>query len=115
MLVNDGVIEKMFIEEEKPGDPYDVSDADTMLEYIAPNEKAKESVAIFTKPGCPFCKKAKDLLTEHGLDFEEIVLGEDATTTSIRAITGKSTVPQVFIGSKYIGGSEDLEQYFKNR
>lgn len=115
MLVNDGVIEKMFIEEEKPGDPYDVSDADTMLEYIAPNEKAKESVAIFTKPGCPFCEKAKDLLNKHGLDFEEIVLGEDATTTSIRAITGKSTAPQVFIGSKYIGGLEDLEKYFKDR
>ena len=37
MLVKDGVVDKMFIEPDKPGDPYEVSDADTMLEYIAPN------------------------------------------------------------------------------
>ena len=59
MLVNDGVVEKMFIEPEEPGDPFKVSDADTMLKYIAPDWKAQESVAIFTKPGCQFCAKAK--------------------------------------------------------
>ena len=37
MLVKDGVIEKMFIEPDVPGDPFEVSDADTMLAYIAPN------------------------------------------------------------------------------
>ena len=36
MLVRDGVIEKMFIEPEVPGDPFEVSDADRMLAYIAP-------------------------------------------------------------------------------
>ena len=45
------------------------------------------------------------------LSYEEIVLGKDATVTSVRAITGKMTAPQVFIGGKYIGGSEDLEAY----
>ncbi len=42
MLVSDGVIEKMFIEPEKEGDPFEVSDADTMLRHIAPREKAPE-------------------------------------------------------------------------
>ena len=45
------------------------------------------------------------------MSYEEIVLGKDATVTSVRAITGKMTAPQVFIGGKYIGGSEDLEAY----
>lgn len=111
MLVKDGKIEKMFIEPEKEGDPFEVSDADTMLKYIDPNWKSQESISIFTKPGCSFCAKAKQLLQDKGLDYEEIVLGKDATTTSVRAITGKTSAPQVFIGGKYIGGSEELEAY----
>ncbi|HFC7755249.1 TPA: redoxin family protein [Neisseria meningitidis] len=111
MLVNDGVVEKMFIEPEELGDPFKVSDADTMLQFVAPDWKAQESVAIFTKPGCQFCAKAKQALQDKGLSYEEIVLGKDATVTSVRAITGKMTAPQVFIGGKYIGGSEDLEAY----
>ncbi|WP_274570914.1 glutathione peroxidase [Neisseria leonii] len=112
MLVDDGVIEKAFIEPVKDGDPFEVSDADTMLKYIDPQWKAQESVAVFTKPGCPFCAKAKALLEEKGLAYEEIVLGKDASTTSVRAITGKTSVPQVFIGGKHIGGSDELAAYF---
>ena len=51
------------------------------------------------------------MLNEKGLAFEEIVLGRDATTVAIRAATGKTTVPQVFIGGEYVGGSEDLAAY----
>lgn len=112
MLVKDGVIEKMFIEPQEPGDPFKVSDADTMLNYLAPEHKENPSVAIFTKPGCSFCQKAKELLKEKGLSYEEIVLGKDASTVAVRAITGKTTAPQVFIGGQYIGGSEELAAYF---
>ncbi|MDU8925505.1 redoxin family protein [Pasteurellaceae bacterium LIM206] len=115
MLVKNGVIEKMFIEPHEPGDPFKVSDADTMLNYIAPAHETKESVAIFTKPGCPFCAKAKQMLHEHNMDFEEIVLGHDATIVSVRAVSGRATVPQVFIGGKHIGGSDDLEAYFAKK
>ncbi len=111
MLVKDGVVEKMFIEENEPGDPFKVSDADTMLAYIAPDHQLQESIAIVTKPGCTFCVKAKQILIDHKLKYEEIILGKDATTVSLRAITGKTTVPQVFIGGKHIGGSEDLIRY----
>lgn len=111
MLVKDGVVIKQFIEPNEPGDPFKVSDADTMLNYIAPEHKLQDSITVFTKPGCPFCLKAKDLLKIKGLQFEEIVLGKDATITSIRAVTGKTSVPQIFIGGKHIGGSEDLESY----
>ncbi|MGF1706118.1 glutathione peroxidase [Enterovibrio baiacu] len=111
MLVKDGVVEKMFIEPNEPGDPFKVSDADTMLNFLAPNHKLQESITVFSKPGCPFCAKAKQLLIDNKLQFEEVILGQDATTVSLRAVTGRATVPQVFIGGKHIGGSEELEAY----
>jgi glutathione-dependent peroxiredoxin len=114
MLVKDGVIEKMFIEPDVPGDPFEVSDADTMLKYINPRARKPRSISIITKPGCPFCAKAKEMLEAHGMDYEEILLGHDATLRSVRAITGNETVPQVFIEGEHIGGSEALESYLKN-
>jgi len=111
MLVKDGVIEKMFIEPDLPGDPFEVSDADTMLAYINPEAKKPASICILTKPGCPFCNSAKALLTEQGLDYEEIVVGHEATLRSVRAISGQETVPQVFVNGRYIGGSEELKTY----
>lgn len=111
MLVRNGVVEKMFVEPEEPGDPFKVSDADTMLKYLSPEYQVQESVSIITKPGCPYCAKAKQMLMDKGIAFEEIILGKDATTVSLRAISGRTTVPQVFIGGKHIGGSDDLETY----
>lgn len=111
MLVKDGVIEKMFIEPEVEGDPFEVSDADTMLKYINPNAAKPQLVSLFTKVGCPFCAKAKAALKDRGIDYEEIVLGKDITTKSLRAVTGAQTVPQVFVDGKLIGGSEALDEY----
>lgn len=54
MLVHNSVIEKMFIETEVEGDPFEVSDADTMLNYINPKAKKPATVALFTKLGCFF-------------------------------------------------------------
>jgi glutaredoxin-like protein len=113
MLVKDGVIEKMFIEPEVPGDPFEVSDAETMLNYINPDAAKPKLASLFTKVGCPYCAKAKDLLKERGMDFEEIVLGKGGVTLrSLKAVSGATTVPQVFIDGKLIGGSEQLEAYF---
>jgi len=111
MLVKNGLVEKMFIEPEEPGDPFKVSDAETMLHYINSAAAKPKVVSLFTKVGCPFCARAKALLKEKGLDYEEIVLGQDVTTRSLRAVTGATTVPQVFIDGKLIGGSEALESY----
>ncbi|WAL62917.1 glutathione S-transferase N-terminal domain-containing protein [Thermocoleostomius sinensis A174] len=68
-------------------------------------------VTLFTKVGCPFCARAKSMLQERGLVYDEIVLGRDATMRSLRAATGASTVPQVFIDGRLIGGSEALEKH----
>jgi glutaredoxin-like protein len=113
MLVKNGVVEKMFIEPEEPGDPFKVSDAETMLSYINPNAVKPKCVSLFAKVGCPFCAKAKELLKNHGIEYEEIILGKDASMRSLRAMTGAMTVPQVFIDGKLIGGSEALAAYFE--
>ena len=112
MLVKDGVIEKMFIEPDLPGDPFEVSDADTMLAYINPETVQTAKVSLFTKPGCPHCARAKTLLTKHDLTFDELTLGTEISLSAMRAITNADTVPQVFIDGKHIGGADDLEQYF---
>ncbi len=112
MLVKDGVVEKMFIEPNVPGDPFEVSDADTMLSYINPNAKPKKVATIFTKPGCPFCAKAKAALEDAGIEYEEITISHsDVTSRTLRAVANADTVPQVFIEGKLIGGSDDLAAY----
>ncbi|MCV6615516.1 MAG: glutathione peroxidase [Cellvibrionaceae bacterium] len=113
MLVKDGVIEKQFIEPQEPGDPFKVSDADTMLQYLSPGYQLPPSVALFSKPGCPHCIAAKALLSERGYSYEEVVLGDDVSTVALRAITGRDTVPQVFIGGEHIGGNDDLVAHLK--
>ena len=111
MLVRDGVIEKMFIEPDVPGDPFEVSDADTMLSRIAPNAARPLDVTVFSREGCPYCVRTKGLLHDAGIQFEELVLNRDFTEATLRAVSGRSTVPQVFINGDYIGGSEDVRAY----
>lgn len=111
MLVRDGVIEKMFIEPQQEGDPFEVSDADTMLAYINANAKKPDQVAIFTREGCQFCAKAKTLLGELGYRYAEIPLDHSKRSRIVGAITGEKTVPQVFINGRHIGGLEALERY----
>ena len=113
MLVKDGVVEKMFIEPNVPGDPFEVSDADTMLEYIAPKAKKPSSVTIFTRPDCEYCIRAKGMLADAGLQYEELVLNRDYTEATLRAVAGISSVPQIFIDGDYIGGSESLAEYLE--
>ncbi|HET9653528.1 MAG TPA: glutathione peroxidase [Usitatibacter sp.] len=112
MLVRDGVIQKQFIEPEKEGDPFEVSDADTMLAYIAPAAKAPEPVVVFSKPGCPHCARAKQALEARGIAYEDVSLGKGITFSTVRAVSGRGTVPQVFIGGRHIGGADELERYF---
>ncbi len=112
MLVKDGVIEKMFIEPDVPGDPFEVSDADTMLEYINPDARKPDDVVIFTRAGCPFCAKAKGILREAGVEFEEIQLGDGISIRAVRAATGADTVPQVFVNGEYLGDSAAVAERY---
>ena len=111
MLVKDGLVEKMFVEPDVPGDPFEVSDADTMLAYVAPESPKPLDVTAFTREGCEFCARAKGMLRDAGIHYEELVLNRDYTEATLRAVSGRSTVPQVFINGSHIGGSEELEKY----
>jgi len=115
MLVRDGVIEKMFIEPEEPGDPYGVSDADTMFTHVNPEGVLPHDVAIFTRDGCPFCVRAKGLLNEAGIEFEELLLNRDYTDQALRAVSSSITYPQVFIDGTLVGGSDDLADWLAER
>jgi glutaredoxin-like protein len=113
MLVKDGVVQKLFVEPQKPGDPFEVSDADTMLAYVAPNAKKPDQVAILTREGCGYCARAKKLLTDLGYEYSEVPLGNANRSRIVGAITGKGTVPQVFVNGKHIGGFEELQAWSK--
>lgn len=102
MVVNDGVIEQLFVEEERPGDPYDVSDADTVLKALggAPHP----DVLLITKPGCSHCARARTALTEKGIPWAEL----PASPRVLRAIPGARTTPQVFVDGQHLGGADQL-------
>jgi len=114
MLVKDGTIEKMFIEPEEPGDPFKVSDADTMLAYVDPDAQRPYDIAIFSRPGCVYCARAKGLLNDAGLEFEELVLNRDYTDRTLRAVADASSYPQVFIDGRHVGGADELERWLES-
>jgi glutaredoxin 3 len=67
-------------------------------------------VTIYTTPYCPYCHRAKALLTRKGVAFKEIDVSQsnDLRTEMTRQAGGRQTVPQIFIGGRHIGGSDDL-------
>lgn len=116
MLVRDGIIDKAFIEAEDDqdpeADPFEVSDADTMLRYVAPGARAPEPVVMFSKPGCPYCARAKAVLKARGIAFTDISQDNKITTSVLRAVSGGTTWPQVFEGGRLIGGAEEVAAHF---
>lgn len=113
MLVNDGRIEKMFIEPDVPGDPFEVSDADTMFQFLQPGRKAIGPVLMLARHGCSYCAKAKSLLQEHAIAFEAVHVGDDLTMQGVKAASGTAKVPQIFIAGKLIGGADQLAQFLQ--
>lgn len=111
MLVRDGIVERMFIEPQQPGDPYGVSDADTMLDYLAPDAAKPLDITVFSRAGCPHCVRAKGLLRDAGLEFEALELNHEYTDRTLRAVASATTLPQVFINGEHIGGADDLQKW----
>jgi glutaredoxin len=115
MLVNDGTIEKMFIEPQQPGDPFEVSDAETMLRFLHPDRRAPGAVLMLARHGCSHCRRAKMLLEQHRLTFDAVYVGEELSMRGVKAASGTATVPQIFIDGKLIGGAEQLSRYLQER
>jgi glutaredoxin 3 len=67
-------------------------------------------VEIYTKAFCGYCFRAKQLLGSKGVDYVEfdITMGGPKRAEMIQRANGRSTVPQVFIDGKHVGGSDDL-------
>lgn len=67
-------------------------------------------IVIYTTPTCPYCIAAKKLLNEKGAAFEEISVAFDPIGRSkmSRLAGGRSSVPQIFIDGRHIGGCDDL-------
>jgi glutaredoxin 3 len=68
------------------------------------------SVIIYTRSACPYCHMAKDLLKAKNAAFEEIDVGRtpERRGEMIARSGGRTTVPQVFIDGRHVGGCDDL-------
>lgn len=68
-------------------------------------------VIVYTKDYCSYCRAAKALLGAKGVDFEEIdVTDDELLQEETRKMSGRSTVPQIFIDGKPVGGYQELRQ-----
>lgn len=67
-------------------------------------------VEMYTKMGCPYCMRARKLLSSKGIAFEDIdiTMGGPKRQEMLARAPGHSTVPSIFIDGKHIGGSDDL-------
>ncbi len=67
-------------------------------------------VAIYTTPICGFCHRAKQLLNQKGVDFEEfdVMANPDLKSEMIKRANGSRTVPQIFVGEDHVGGCDEL-------
>ena len=67
-------------------------------------------VEIYVKTTCPYCYRAQQLLDEKGVDYETYVLdgGGPVREEMIQRASGRTTVPQIFIDGRHIGGCDDL-------
>ena len=68
-----------------------------------------QAVTIYTKSWCPYCHSALDLLKKKGVTYEQIDVsaGDAQAAMAVRA-NGRSSVPQIFVGSTHVGGCDDL-------
>ena len=70
---------------------------------------SRPTIVVYTTGWCPYCQRARSLLTEKGLEIKEINVDEDGKLREeMIARSGRRTVPQIFIGDVYVGGCDDL-------
>jgi glutaredoxin len=68
---------------------------------------------VWSKEMCPYCERAKALLKQKGIEFEERVIGKGWTKEQlVEAIPNARTVPQIYLDEEYIGGFTELKAKF---
>ncbi len=111
MLVRDGVVEKMFIEPEKAGDPFEVSDADTMLAYVEPAGAQARPGRDLHPRRLPLLREGEGAADRARLRLRRSRAAAPATQPDRRRGDRRGTVPQVFVNGSRIGGLEALERW----
>ena len=66
----------------------------------------KPEVLLYVTSWCPYCRRAKALLTKKGVSFTEVDI--EANRKAMIDVSGRSTVPQIFINGTHVGGSDEL-------
>ena len=71
---------------------------------------------VWSKPSCPWCDRAKTLLTSEDLEYKEFDLSDDKLRAEFYSKIGNDvkTVPQIFIDNERVGGYQDLVRWFSN-
>lgn len=82
---------------------------------------------IWTKPNCPYCVKAKSLLSKNDVSYEEYIIGSDLTSNDLKTgqhlrtredllsiVPNAKTVPQIWLNGNYVGGYTELEAFYKS-
>jgi len=81
-------------------------------DYLVKASITDNKIMVFSKSYCPYCKRAKETLRKHNIDFQVIELDQHAQGAQIQAslqkLTGQRTVPNIFISGRHIGGSDAI-------
>lgn len=80
------------------------------------NQPKTRDVVVYSTDYCPYCRAAKDLLRSKGVAFREEDVTHDAAMREelVRRTGGRTTVPQIFVDGKAMGGYDDLATFFRN-
>ncbi len=90
----------------------------TNLDDVKMEQHEKQhKIIIYTKSYCPYCVRAKQLLKNKNLEYQEIDVEHDQELFEqmLDKSNGQKTVPQIFINGKHIGGCSDLYELDKNK
>ena len=66
------------------------------------------TVTIYTKSWCPYCEAAKTLLQKKNVTYTEVPVKSGVEQAEMAKKSGRSTVPQIWIGERHVGGCDDL-------
>ena len=77
-------------------------------ESVSDHDDDSKKVVMYGTRFCPYCAAARMLLTKKGVSYEDINVGSAAERDAMVALSGRRTVPQIFVGDRHIGGYDDM-------
>lgn len=76
---------------------------------ITGGERMSHNVVVYSSDWCPFCTRAKSLLNQKDIEFQEIkVDGQRELRAEMARLAGATSVPQIWIGDTHVGGCDEL-------